>query len=48
MGLGSYPKISLADARAKVKLLAADVENGIDPIEVKQAKRRAKTKAERP
>lgn len=48
MGLGSYPKISLADARAKVKLLAADVENGIDPIEVKQAKRRAKTKAEKP
>lgn len=48
MGLGPYPKVSLADARAKVKLLAAEVEKGVDPIEERQAKRRKNTKAEKP
>ncbi len=48
MGLGPYPKVSLADARAKVKLLAAEVEKGVDPIDERQAKRRKNTKAEKP
>lgn len=48
MGLGAYAKLSLKDARAKVTQLAADVAQGIDPIEVKRAKRRANTKAEKP
>jgi len=48
MGLGPYPKVSLADARAKVKLLAAEVEKGVDPIEERQAKRRKNAKAEKP
>lgn len=48
MGLGPYPKVSLADARAKVKLLTADVERGVDPIAERQAKRRKNASAERP
>ena len=48
MGLGPYPKVSLADARSKVKLLAAKVEKGEDPIEERQAKSRKNTKAEKP
>jgi len=48
MGLGPYPKVSLADARSKVKLLAAKVEKGEDPIEERRAKSRKNTKAEKP
>lgn len=45
MGLGAYPKLSLADARDKVKILIADVAKDIDPIEERQAKRRNAVKA---
>ncbi len=48
MGLGPYPKVSLADTRTKVKLLTADVERGIDPIAERQAKRRKNASAEKP
>jgi integrase len=51
MGLGSYPEISLAEARDKARELRKQVRSGIDPLEQKKLneealriqKRRAKT-----
>lgn len=36
IGLGSYPEVSLAEARAKAQELKAQIRNGIDPIQQKQ------------
>ena len=38
-GLGAYPSVSLSEARDKARQLKRDVANGINPQEVKQAKR---------
>ena len=39
IGLGSYPLVSLSEAREKARQLRRDIGNGINPQEVKQAKR---------
>jgi len=36
MGLGSYPEISLAEARDKAREMRRQVRNGLDPLEQKQ------------
>ncbi|MCY6412078.1 tyrosine-type recombinase/integrase [Acinetobacter sp. VNH17] len=36
IGLGSYPEVSLAEARAKAHEMKAQIRNGIDPIAHKQ------------
>ncbi len=36
IGLGSYPEVSLAEARAKAHEMKAQIRNGIDPIQQKQ------------
>ncbi|MFW1734423.1 tyrosine-type recombinase/integrase [Acinetobacter sp. ULE_I001] len=36
IGLGSYPEVSLAEARAKAHEMKAQIRNGIDPIQLKQ------------
>ena len=36
IGLGSYPEVSLADARAKAHEMKAQIRNGNDPIKQKQ------------
>ena len=41
MGLGSYPEISLAEARDKAREMRRQVRNGIDPLEQKQRSREA-------
>ena len=41
MGLGSYPEISLAEARDKARDMRRQVRNGIDPLEHKQRNREA-------
>jgi integrase len=41
--LGTYPVLSLADARAKAKLVLSDVVQGKDPAHEKQVARRAET-----
>lgn len=37
IGLGPYPEVSLAEARAKAAGLRLQIQNGIDPIRHKQA-----------
>ena len=37
IGLGPYPEVSLAEARAKAMELRSPIRNGIDPITHKQA-----------
>lgn len=39
MGLGSFPAVSLADARTKAAECRALLQNGIDPIEARKAER---------
>lgn len=41
IGLGSYPQVSLAEARERARKLSLDVKDGIDPIARKQAQRSA-------
>ena len=41
MGLGSYPEITLAEAREKARELRKQVRNGIDPLERKKQDREA-------
>ena len=41
IGLGSYPEVSLAVARAKAQELKAQIRNGIDPIQQKHEKLQA-------
>lgn len=41
VGLGSYPQVSLAEARALAKQFSLDAKNGIDPISRKKAQRSA-------
>ncbi|WP_327858710.1 tyrosine-type recombinase/integrase [Acinetobacter guillouiae] len=41
IGLGSYPEVSLAEARAKAQELKAQIRNGIDPIQQKHEKLQA-------
>jgi integrase len=41
IGLGSYPEVSLAEARAKAQEMKAQIRNGIDPIQQKQEKLQA-------
>ena len=36
IGLGSFPEVSLAEARTKAQELKAQIRNGIDPIQQKQ------------
>lgn len=36
IGLGSYPEVSLAEARTKAQEMKAQIRNGIDPIQQKQ------------
>ncbi|KAF1026847.1 MAG: hypothetical protein GAK29_01042 [Acinetobacter bereziniae] len=38
IGLGSYPEVSLAEARTKAQEMKAQIRNGIDPIQQKQEK----------
>ncbi|MBI0421280.1 tyrosine-type recombinase/integrase [Acinetobacter sp. ACIN00229] len=41
IGLGPYPEVSLAEARAKAAELRLQIRNGIDPIQHKQEQREA-------
>lgn len=41
IGLGSYPEVSLAEARTKAQEMKAQIRNGIDPIQQKQEKLQA-------
>jgi len=41
MGLGSYPEVSLAEARDKARDLRRQVRNGIDPLEQKRREKEA-------
>jgi integrase len=41
IGLGGYPEVSLAEARDKAKEIKKQIQEGIDPIEEKKAKKRA-------
>lgn len=41
VGLGSYPEVSLAEAREKARELRKQVRGGIDPIEQKKQDREA-------
>jgi integrase len=41
VGLGSYPEVSLAEAREKAREIRKQIRNGIDPIEQKEQKREA-------
>lgn len=41
IGLGGYPEVSLADAREKAKEAKKLIEQGVDPVEEKGAKKRA-------
>jgi integrase len=45
MGLGSYRKVGLKQARAKVRLLGAQRIDGIDPLEAKKAAKAARKAA---
>jgi integrase len=42
MGLGSYPEVSLAEAREKARELRKQVKDGIDPLERKKQDREAR------
>ncbi|WP_100635916.1 tyrosine-type recombinase/integrase [Marinomonas sp. ef1] len=39
MGLGSFPEVSLSDAREKSRELRKQIKNGIDPLESKREKK---------
>lgn len=39
IGLGSYPEVTLADAHERARAAKKDILNGINPIEVRKAKR---------
>ncbi len=41
IGLGGYPEVSLADARAKARALKAEIAKGADPVEERKAARGA-------
>jgi hypothetical protein len=41
IGLGSYPAVSLADARAKAAEVHALIDKGIDPFEARKAAERS-------
>ena len=41
IGLGSYPAVSLADARAKAAGVHALIDKGIDPFEARKAAERS-------
>lgn len=41
MGLGGYPDVTLADARRRARELREQIDNGIDPIEVRREARAA-------
>ena len=40
VGLGSYPKVSLADARELARKLALEIKAGINPVQKKREDRR--------
>lgn len=46
VGLGSYPEVSLAEARDKARDIRKQIRDGIDPIEAKQAARRSRQEAQ--
>ena len=37
IGLGSYPSVSLADAREKAKTVREQIRQGVDPVEARKA-----------
>ncbi len=41
MGLGGFPDVQLAEARAKARAVRADVKNGVDPVAAREAARLA-------
>jgi integrase len=41
--IGTYPSLSLADARDRAKALLGDIAKGIDPMEIKHNDRKAET-----
>lgn len=41
IGLGSYPEITLSKAREKAREAKENISNGLDPVEIKQASKRA-------
>ncbi|MDR0310148.1 MAG: Arm DNA-binding domain-containing protein, partial [Acidobacteriota bacterium] len=41
MGLGSYPEVSLAEARDRAREMRSQIRNGIDPLEQKQRSKEA-------
>jgi integrase len=47
MGLGPYPDISLAEARAKASAHRKQRHDGIDPLDAKEAQRQAQRQAQR-
>ncbi|MFT6218552.1 MAG: integrase [Cycloclasticus pugetii] len=47
IGLGSYPSISLADARTKAREVRALVKSGVDPIRLAKEKKQAQIIAQR-
>jgi integrase len=46
IGLGSYPEVSLADAREKAREAKALIKQGIDPIEQKRARKASLIKSQ--
>lgn len=43
MGLGTYPAVTLADARDRARLILADVQRGLDPAAAARERRKAPT-----
>lgn len=41
IGLGGYPEVSLAEARGKAREIKRQIQQGIDPVAERQARRRA-------
>ena len=41
IGLGSYPSLSLADARARARAIREKIFSGVDPVEERHAAQRA-------
>lgn len=47
MGVGAYPQVGLKDARLACSALRLQISSGIDPLEARDAERRAREDAER-
>jgi len=46
IGLGGYPEVSLSAAREKARAVKKKIEQGVDPVQERQARRRALIKAQ--